>query len=573
MLDDQQAQPSPDAVAEQGPTANAATIAIAQTANLTPTGVLPVTDPIVLVLAAGQTPAAVSNTRGHLFEAFVARLLHIFGYNEPATERLNVTADGIELDVVARHDLTGQQAIAECKAYTSPVSAAALSTFHSKLVTRRYAEPQTQGFFVAIPRLTANGRETANLIIANDAGFKVVTASTVVELLRDRNILTTCPVAAVTSDPAVVITEHGVHAACLELDAKTRKPSRVLVWAADGSVPMPVLDAVAADAYAQSCPVVDARGPAHDRVDPTGEHASDQDSVIVTVAGSRSDFEYQLPASPRFFVGRKDLIRDVVSALDDHTSVLVLNAQSGWGKSSAALRLQALMAERRGHALVVDSRTAVARRFVADTLSLAARQAQSARVLTLPADASWASLPSAIATLGRATWHAGPLVVFFDQFENVFRDEALTREFRNLALSTRELEGRLLIGYAWKTDLVGWTESHPYRLRDEIRANATVLTIGPLGATEVDTLLRRLKKELGAPLARDLRTRLREYSQGLPWLFKKLAGHLLREVQQGATQEQLASEALNVQGLFDADLAELSRLNMRRSATSPGTRQ
>ncbi|KLO25547.1 hypothetical protein ABW16_22640 [Mycolicibacter heraklionensis] len=193
-----------------------------------------------------------------------------------------------------------------------------------------------------------------------------------------------------------------------------------------------------------------------------------------------------------------------------------------------------------------------------EALSKAAQEAALVGVLDLPANASWASLPSSLRTLSEAEWKAGPLVVFFDQFENVFRDESLTREFRDLALSARETTGNLMVGFAWKTDLVGWTEGHPYQLRDEIRSSATVLALGPFGASEVETLLRRLERELGQTLARDLRTRLREYSQGLPWLFKKLAGHLIREVEAGATQEKLASEALNVQGLFDADLAELN---------------
>jgi hypothetical protein len=236
--------------------------------------------------------------------------------------------------------------------------------------------------------------------------------------------------------------------------------------------------------------------------------------MIVTVAGSRSDFEYQLPAAPKFFVGRKRIVDDLCWALDRHTGVLVLNAQSGWGKSSVALRLEALAKERKGYALVTDTRTATHRRFVTDALSLAAQRAQAAKVLTLPPQASWASLPSALQTLQAATWHAGPLVVFFDQFENVFRDADLTREFRDLALAIRELAAHVLIGFEWKTDIVALTENYPYQLRDQIRDNATVLSLGPLGPSEVDVLLRRLEKALGAPLARDLRNRLREYSQG-----------------------------------------------------------
>ena len=511
-------------------------------------------DPTVVVLAEGASKGAIDNARGHLFEKFVAHLFHVYGYSQPSIENCNISADGIELDVIATHLISGQKMIAECKAYSSPVSAAMLGTFHSKLVTRRYKEPNTQGYFVALPRLTANGKEQADEIAANDPGFKLLTARGVVNLLRSGQSIAECPIANIlSSDPAVIISEHGVYAACLEVDERSRTPSRVLVWAVNELVPSPVLESLARDKYSQGVPVMDARDPGP----PTLAKSVDSSGIIVTVTGSQSDFEYQLPASPKYFVGRKALISSLEESLDSQAGTIVLNAQSGWGKSSAALRLQALVQDRRGYAYIIDSRTATHRRFVSDALRIAALNAAEVGVLELGDDASWASLPSSLRTLKDAQWFGGPLVVFFDQFENVFRDEALTREFRDLALSARDLSEHLLVGFAWKTDLIGWTESHPYQLRDEIRINATVLTVGPLGVSEVDTLLRRLEKEIGQSLARDLKTRLREYSQGLPWLFKKLAGHLLREVKAGATQEQLANEALNIQNLFDADLAEL----------------
>jgi hypothetical protein len=128
-------------------------------------------DPQVLVLAEGDTPSAIANSRGHLFERFVARLLANFGFEEPRVENLNVTAEGIELDVAVNHQLTQQPAIVECKAYSAPVSAEKLDAFFGKLNVRRFRAAETHGFFFAIPRLTQPGLEQAKAIAQEDTKF------------------------------------------------------------------------------------------------------------------------------------------------------------------------------------------------------------------------------------------------------------------------------------------------------------------------------------------------------------------------------------------------------------------
>jgi len=62
---------------------------------------------------------------------------------------------------------------------------------------------------------------------------------------------------------------------------------------------------------------------------------------------------------------------------------------------------------------------------------------------------------------------------------------------------------------------VDWTEHHPYQLRDEIRGGATVITLDPFGAKDVEVILKRLEKVVAQILSREIRQRLREYSQGL----------------------------------------------------------
>jgi Novel STAND NTPase 1/Restriction endonuclease len=431
----------------------------------------------VLVVADGDSTSAVSNKRGHLFEAFVAQLLGALGYEEPRTERLNVTSDGIEIDVEAKQKVTGHPLIAECKAYSTNVSADLLSAFLGKYGVRRMKDSKLVGLFVALPRLTANGLEQAQDAETVYDGFRCLGSYEVVELLEKAQLLPPEDRGpSPRTDPTVVITEHGLALAAKALDPKSRKATKVVVWAAS-IVPDPVLDLVTRSPLADGLAVV-REG---DEAAAAAPLAMREPPTIIAVRGSSADFDYQLPSAPRFFVGRKsvssELGRRITTA--DSGQTVVINAKSGWGKSSLALHLAKRVEQARGVALVVDTRTAERSDFIPAVLERLASEASRKRVLDPPADATFSSLAAGVRTLSNATprGSAKPLLLFFDQFENVFRDEALTRSFRDLALQVQEVELPLTIAFAWKTDLVGWTEGHPYQLRDEIRGSAMVTTL------------------------------------------------------------------------------------------------
>jgi hypothetical protein len=516
-----------------------------------------VRDPIILVLADGATDAARNEKRGKLFEEFVALLLEKYGYEKPTRERLNVTSSGIELDVTARHRADNTDATAECKAYSTPVPAGELDKFYGKLGRLRLKNHEFFGWFFALPRLTSEGHEEARTIAADDPRFRLMTAENVLAALREFSLFAETPSdMPLHSDIAVVITEHGLAFAAKLLDDQTRLPIAIAVWQREGVPPDPVLELLTATTYASGSSVT--RWPTS--ISSTAQ--SQEEPTVLEVVGSTSDFEYQLPASPEFFVGRAALLqslRKLSTSKPSRGQTVVVNAQSGWGKSSLALRIAQDIAAAGGVSTVLDTRTAATPEYVWAAVRRAALVAVDAGLLSLPADASFGSLASCLATLESSAWAAPsrPLLIFFDQFENVFRDQRITSEFRNLALAIPDLNAPVVVAFAWKTDLVTLSETHPFQLIDDIRDRAFHVVVPPLGAKDIETLLSRLEVAIAAPLLPELEQRLREYSQGLPWLFKKLASHVHRELEGGATQEALLTEALNVRALFETDLAEL----------------
>lgn len=121
-----------------------------------------------MVVANGDTPSVQARNKGHLFEKFVARLFEAYGCDKPTTSNLNIRTSGFELDLVTQFTLSKTRAIAECKAYSSPLPVGELNVFYSKLCTDRFDNKDTHGWFVAIPGLTKDGHELARKIEKND---------------------------------------------------------------------------------------------------------------------------------------------------------------------------------------------------------------------------------------------------------------------------------------------------------------------------------------------------------------------------------------------------------------------
>ena len=183
------------------------------------------------------------------------------------------------------------------------IAARHVTSFYGKLSKGQRADPNLQGFFIAIPRLSPQALEFTQDIEGDR--FTVLTARQICDRLAERGKLPELVSAGrFITDRSIAITKYGLFVAGKENDPQTRTASRIIIRAADGRVPTPAIDLLAETSYAQQLPIHDDAGPA------AASSVTVEEPLIATVRGSKSNFEYQLPASPRFFVGRTVAVQE-----------------------------------------------------------------------------------------------------------------------------------------------------------------------------------------------------------------------------------------------------------------------
>lgn len=516
--------------------------------------------------------------RGRLFEELVDDVLRRLGYK--ITAKPNVDYGGMEIDVEGIHEVVDAPFIGECKCYASPLDGPELQRFLGKYYVRCGENARSQGVLFVIPRINSPARGLWRRVKESrpEANLALIEEENVIELLERADIV--CPEAAVRAkveecegvtagDILLVKTERGYLWVILLIGKEALTPSLALVTNAKGMV---IGDGPLLTALRQRLPELDGLEIVKDPASPRAavlHEVLDQVHEVVSVTGSSGWFDYQFPASPAFFVGRDqavDAVRQFVAAVHRKTTasrVLLVQANSGWGKSSLALAMGDALRERGCYVSVIDCRAASTPQFALRSLSHLLVSAAEARVI--PEDRAalripgMASVPQVLREVDKALLAKGfSLCLFLDQFEGLFGRPEILAEVAGLVSVVHELQGRVFLGFAWKTDLIGTVGDFPYRTRERLTHGATEITLGLFGEKETTLVLDALRRELGRGLRKDLEFLLTELSQGYPWLLKKLCAHVIEQIAKGVKQIDLAAQMLRVQNLFEDDLKGLN---------------
>lgn len=292
---------------------------------------------------------------------------------------------------------------------------------------------------------------------------------------------------------------------------------------------------------------------------------------ISEVQASTKWYDY-LPASSKHFVGREQLRNQLfdffkdVSTNNSEKRVFYLTGKSGWGKSSLMVevkeRCRNQFYKNRFFSIAIDSRSATSDNFVALSFERLIRNASKSGFIGPTESIEFVSnvdlfkSESIKGLLDLLSSENKYLILIFDQFEDVFRKGGLFKSFYKFLSDVTDLKSNIIIGFSWKTEILIPSDNEAYHYWQQAKEQAIQFTVPEFGRKEIVGIIKQLEKST-SKIVDDLERRIKENSQGLPWLTKKLCIHIYDQLQLGLSQEQLIDENLNIEDLFKSDLEKL----------------
>jgi Restriction endonuclease len=532
-----------------------------------------------------------STERGSLLEKLAKRVLVARQYEHIHT---NIRITGCELDVIAQDKQTGSKILVECKAYRDKTLPADVLTklmgnlaFHDEykaawLITTSRLGKDAKGLLEQQRQKSSDKREQLRVWEADQLIELLVTTG---QIVSAEKLVLSVPHLTL-STRTLCVTDIGEYWAVTVIGPKSGVPDSVLVFNAQDGTPVKdpaILSGLnSRDSNLKALKWLSG-GEEFVATSTLVDNALRQelDSVApVPVADDWSDYR---PARPKDFVGRDDLLKNIVRYFDEvrtknsATHLLAIKAPSGWGKSSFLVKLRAVCSQGRNKEkfflYAVDCRTASSTRYPELALKKCFDEAIASGFV------SNVSGPCRIASAGQPFADESTnellselkrrdklVILFFDQFEEITTKQELADLFlqiKKLCSAVESAGENVVLGFSWKTDGSIPTDHPAYHVWHSFSDRRREFELPLFSKGDISKLLSSLSKELTVPIERGLRRLLAEHCQGYPWLLKKLCVHVFQVLQaKPAKQRDLLDRALDVEALFKKDLADLGHIEI-----------
>lgn len=539
------------------------------------------TTPIEKSLEVGVPVSWSNDQKGNFLENIAKELFRRQSYE--VQQRVRFT--GMEIDLIGRHKPSGDTVYAECKFLNSSVSANVIDLMVGKAFRRKINR-------LALFSAGNLSKEAMGAIdeIRDDStvSFSFYGPDQLLEALVDSGVaprLQEDELPPAISHATLFVYPDTPYLWLLQ-EQKDGRPHKLIPYAPRTTYKLPpdeirnildeleVLEGLPLGEYIDGSEADSANNTQAASI------TNEQIEVVGRVVTADTILDYR-PCRPKDFVGRQGIQKEIWNYLDDvkdhitNTRLIALVGASGYGKSSLVSKLAErflnIKWKNKFFLFPVDVRSARGPQFVSQALLEGVKTAQDAGFIDIKQELAVTDADNILASqsinkvLQKLEDENKVLVLFFDQFEEVFtKDELLPvfRVFKRFALDVHSRQSNLVVGFSWRTG-ISFSDSNPaYQLWNELRDHRVTKTLGLFDRAESSGLIAQFERDLGVKLLPPLRRRLQEQSQGLPWFLKKLCIHVHGQILKGVSQSDLLGSRLNVQSLFDEDLEPLTEAQL-----------
>lgn len=525
---------------------------------------------IRIILEEGSSNKA----KGNCFESLIRNLLTLHQYDI----RSNINFSGMEIDLVAEHRHNKESLYVECKA-KEKVSSDELSKFAFNVDFKEV----DKGYFFRTQELESQAGALLSEMKKKPKykNLSFFEPDDIIKMLSDGKMLFE-PLAHLTnytiSKRILAITYFGDYFIYLINESNALPTKFILIDSKQN-------DKIVDDEFIQILKdkITDISGLVI--IPNLSKYKTDIDSTkidsiieaISEVQESENWYDY-LPASAgkNHFVGRDEIRTKILTYFKEIRNgnsskrIFYLNGKSGWGKSSLVLELKDRCKnkhfKKKFYAIAIDTRSAISDNFVA----LSFKKLIGAgiddeflendiftRDITFTSTNDLLSSESVKSILASLKFSNKFLVLIFDQFEDVFRKKDYFKTFYKFLTDVTDSKPNLIIGFSWKSDFFIQSDDPSYHIWQQAKEQAREFTISEFGEKEIDGIIKQLEGSVGE-LDKGIKERIKESSQGLPWLTKKLCIHVFDQINSGLAKEDLIESNLNILDLFKKDEERLS---------------
>ena len=514
--------------------------------------------------------------RGKLFAEMMTRVLNHDGYR--IDHILHSDPAQMEIDVQGKHRETGFPFYAACRFSETPMPERDLQAFFGRYMIKWHTDRRCHGLFIVLPCLDGgamkfyrehikNNTHVTTFLYDEDDALKAISGMPG-HVSPDQIAGRIPPDIGKPGEGILLYTQKGMFWAYPIISHGSKTPDKIAIFDGKGEL---ISDRSIIGYLTKLDPAIaNFDNISTGKTGPLQPGLFQYSDPIVEVNGSSSCFEYQFPASPRYFVGRKSLFSNLDSFSDQviHNQTthrgIVFEGPTGWGKSSMVLASVAHLKKMGHFAVAVDCRTASSSTFIPRVLEHTVGKFGDLdeRIVETDQKKKISGFDSAVRMIldtGQILESKNKLLfIFFDPFENILFLPDVLNQIKKLFLKIVEKQTNIILGFTWDKDLVLSSDAFSNKQLDALADDCRKMILTTFSKAQMGMLLKKLGRELDETLTKGLQSFLEKFSQGYPWLLKILCFHVMVARQSGIPQSDIPGILLGIEELFQQEFQYLS---------------